>query len=166
MLKPTDLSAKCMANYNDSNEKLSIQLCVTKFVHFDWGCCCDLRSRISRLVLAARPEQNWAKASGSWPRQFHSRPSLARPGLSLRRSPRVTTQLPVMLFPLRLRVLMLGLRMIPWSFGRLTQTLNLTISLNTINFPSSTRQLREERIPFVSVVSNGKEFDKNELEEY
>ena len=61
---------------------------------------------------------------------------------------------------------MLGLRMIPWSFGRLTQTLNLTISLNTINFPSSTRQLREERIPFVSVVSNGKEFDKNELEEY
>ena len=115
----------------------------SKFGHFDC-CCCDLRSRISRLVLAARPEQNWTKASWSWPRQFHSRPSLARPGLSLRRSPSVTTQPPVMLLPLRLRVLMLGLRMIPWSFGRLTQTLNLPISQNTINFPCSTRQLREE----------------------
>ena len=28
MLKPTDLSAKCMANYNDSNEKLTFTLCV------------------------------------------------------------------------------------------------------------------------------------------
>ena len=110
-----------MANYDDWKEKLHFK---TKFAHF--VCCCDLRSRLSRLVLAARPEQNWAKLSWSWPRQFHSRPSLARPGLSLRRSPSVTTQPPVMLLPLRLRVLMLGLRIIPWSFGKLMQTLSLT----------------------------------------
>ena len=34
MLKPTDLSAKCRANYNNSNEKLSITLCCDQICPF------------------------------------------------------------------------------------------------------------------------------------